>query len=97
MYTAIAPIPLSTMAGQPTENIAKSFLKSYAGVCLQGAVIVLACIIYSVFIATPPAVNAEAAAVTQVWTYIGELMFNMLILVGTVRMADRVTKEMLGV
>ena len=97
MYTAIAPIPLSSFAGEPTQNIGKNFLKSYAGVCLQGAIIVLACIIYSVFIATPPAVNSEAAAVTQVWTYIGELLFNMLILVGTVRMADRVTKEMLGV
>ena len=52
MYTAIAPIPLSTLAGQPTENIARSFLKSYAGVCLQGVVIVLACIIFTAFAAT---------------------------------------------
>ena len=42
MYTAIAPIPLSTFAGQPTEQIGKSFLKSYAAVCLEGAIIVLA-------------------------------------------------------
>ena len=32
MYTAIAPIPLSTFAGEPTQNVGKSFLKSYAGV-----------------------------------------------------------------
>lgn len=61
MYTAIAPIPLSTFAGEPTQQIGKSFLKSYAAVCLEGAIIVLACVIFSVFAASPPAVNADAA------------------------------------
>ena len=28
MYTAIAPIPLSSFAGEPTQNIGKSFLKT---------------------------------------------------------------------
>ena len=42
MYTAIAPIPLSSFAGEPSQNIGKSFLKSYAAVCLEGAIIVLA-------------------------------------------------------
>lgn len=96
MYTAIAPIPLSAFAGEPTQNIGKSFLKSYAAVCLQGAIIVLACIIFSIFASSPPAVDASAAAVTQVWTYIGELIFNMLVLVGAVRMADRIVKELMG-
>ena len=96
MYTAIAPIPLSTFAGEPTQSIGKSFLKSYAGVCLEGAVIVLACIIFSVFASNPPEVDTTAAAATMVWTYVGELIFNMLILVGTVKMADRIVREMLG-
>lgn len=97
IYTAIAPIPLSSFAGEPTQNIGKTFLKGYAGVCLQGAVVVLACIIFSVFAASPPAVNADAAAATQVWTYLGELMFNMLVLVGSVRMADKIIHEMMGI
>lgn len=96
MYTAIAPIPLATFAGEPTQNIGKSFLKSYAAVCLEGAIIVLACIIFSVFAASPPVVNASAAATTMVWTYIGELIFNMLILVGAVKMSDRIVREMMG-
>jgi len=96
MYTAIAPIPLAAFAGEPTQGIGKSFLKSYAAVCLQGAVIVLACIIFSVFAASEPAVDTSAAAVTQVWTYVGELIFNMLVLVGAVRMADRIVKELMG-
>ena len=82
MYTALAPIPLSTFAGEATQNVGKSFIKSYCAVLLEGAVIVLACIIFSVFASSPPVVNPDAAAVTQVWAYIGELVFNMLVLVG---------------
>lgn len=96
LYTAIAPIPLSTFGGEPSQNIGKSFLKSYAAVCLEGAVIVLACIIFSLFASSPPMVNPDAAAVTMVWGYIGELVFNMLVLVGAVKMSDRVVREMLG-
>ena len=96
IYTAIAPVPLSTFAGEPTQNVGRSFLKSYAAVCLEGAIIVLACIIFSVFASSPPTVDPDAAAVTQVWSYIGELIFNLLILVGTVKMSDRVVREMMG-
>ena len=96
MYTAIAPIPLSSFAGEPSQSIGKSFLKSYAAVCLEGAIIVLACIIFSVFASSPPVVDASAAAASMVWSYIGELIFNMLILVGAVKMADRVVREMMG-
>ena len=96
MYTALAPIPLSTFAGEPSQNVGKSFIKSYCAVLLEGAVIVLACIIFSLFASTPPVVDANAAAVTQVWTYIGELVFNMLVLVGAVKMSDRIIREMMG-
>ena len=96
LYTAIAPIPLSTFAGEPTQNVGKSFLKSYCAVCLEGAIIVLACIIFSLFASSPPVVDSNAAAVTQVWKYIGELIFNMLVLVGTVKLSDRVVREMMG-
>lgn len=96
MYTAIAPIPLAAFAGEPSQNIGKSFIKSYAAVCMEGVVIVLACIIFSVFASSPPEINANVAAVTMVWSYIGELVFNMLILVGAVKMSDRVVHEMLG-
>lgn len=96
LYTAIAPIPLSSFAGQPTSNIGTTFLKSYAGVCLEGAIIVLACIIFSAVASSPPVVDSTLSAVTMVWNYIGELLFNMLVLVGTVKLADRVVKDMMG-
>lgn len=96
LYTAIAPIPLSTIAGEPTQRICASFLKSFTAVCLEGAIIVLSCIIFSLFASSPPVVDTTASAVTQVWKYIGELIFNMLVLVGTIKMSDRVIREMMG-
>lgn len=96
LYTSIAPLPLATFAGEPTQSVGKSFLRSYAGVCLEGAIVVLACIIFSLFAGSPPVVDTDAAAVTQVWSYVGELIFNMLVLVGLVKMSDRVVKEMMG-
>ena len=96
IYTAIAPIPLSTFAGQPTQNIGISFIKGYAAVCLEGAIIVIACVIFSYFASSPPVVDADAAPAAMVWKYIGELVFNMLVLVGTVKMSDHVVKEMMG-
>ena len=96
IYTAIAPVPLATFAGEPTQNIGKSFLKSYTGVCLEGAIIVLACVIFSVFASSPPEVDTGVGAVTMVWSYVGELVFNMLVLVGAIKMSDRVVKEMMG-
>ena len=96
LYTAIAPVPLSAFAGEPSQSVGKAFIKSYCAVCLEGAIIVLACVIFSVFASSPPAVDTGTAAVTQVWAYIGELIFNMLVLVGAVKMADRVVREMMG-
>ena len=96
LYTAIAPVPLSAFAGEPSSNIGKSFLKGYAAVCLEGAIIVLACVIFSVFAASPPVVPADASPVTMVWSYMGELIFNLLVLTGAVKMADRVVHEMFG-
>ena len=96
MYAAIAPVPLSTFAGEPTQNVGKTFLKSFCAVLLEGAIIVLACIIFSVFASSPPVVDSSASAVTQVWAYIGELIFNMLVLVGSVKMADKIVREMMG-
>ncbi len=96
MYTAIAPVPLAAFAGEPTQNVGKSFLKGYAGACLEGAIIVLSCVIFAAYSAAPPTVNVGAPVVTMVWDYIGEMVFNMLVLVGAVKMSDRVVREVMG-
>lgn len=74
----------------------KNFLRSYAGVCLQGVVIALACIIFSAVSSSLPAVDTSVSVVTAVWTYVGELAFNLLVLVGAVKGCDRIVKEIMG-
>lgn len=98
MYTALAPIPLSTFAGETTSGTGKAFIKSYLGVCLEGAIIVLACLIFSAFTASgsPGIADPNASAVTMVWGYLAETIFNMLVLVGLVKGADKIVKEMLA-
>ena len=97
MYTAIAPLPISTFAGQPSQSVGVNFVRSYAGVCLEGAIIALACIIFSVFAASPPAMgDSSLSAVTITWNYIGELVFNLLVLVGAIKASDRIVKEIMG-
>lgn len=97
MYAALSPVALASFAGESTTHFGKAFLQSYIGVCMEGAVIVLACIIFSAFASSGATViDLDASVVTQVWSYIGEVIFNMLVLVGLVKAADRIAKEMFG-
>lgn len=96
LYTALAPVPLSTTASETTQSVAKHFMKSYIGVCLEGAIIVLACIVFSTFASTAPTFDPSTDAITMVWSYISGVVFNMLVLVGCVKMADHVVREMMG-
>jgi len=97
LATAIAPIPMASFAGQPSSSIGVAFLKSYAAICLEGCIIVLACVIFSAFASTPPAIADDTlAAATIVWNYVGEVLFNMLVLVGCIKMSDRLIRELMG-
>ncbi len=97
LVTAIAPIPMASFAGQPSSSIGVAFLKSYAAICLEGCIIVLACVIFSAFASTPPAIADDTlAAATIVWNYVGEVIFNMLVLVGCIKMSDRLIRELMG-
>ena len=95
--TAIAPVPLASFAGQPSSSVGMAFVKSYSAICLEGCVSVLACVIFSAFASTPPAiVDSTLAPATIVWNYVGELVFNMLVLVGAIKMSDRLIRELMG-
>jgi hypothetical protein len=96
IYTVIAPIMFSTFGGEPTQNVGKTFLKSYTAKCLEGVVIIIACIIFSLFASTSVSVDTSASAVTMVWKYIGDFIFQMLVLVGTIKMADATVREITG-
>jgi hypothetical protein len=40
--------------------------------------------------------DPNLSAVQAVWNYVGELIFNLLVLVGAVKMSERIVKEMMG-
>ena len=98
LMTALAPLPLSTFAGEGSSRVGKSFLKNYAGVCLEGAVVIVCCVIFGAFAgaSTLGVPDPSLPAVTIVWNYLGEVCFNMLVLVGLIKGADRVCKEIMG-
>ena len=97
IYTALSPLPMASFAGAGTSSMGKAFIKSYVGVCMEGAVIILACLIYSAFLSTSaPAVDVTLPAVTMAWQYIGQLVFNMLVLTALVKGAERIVREMFG-
>lgn len=98
IYAAIAPLPLAAFAGEATSGTGKAFIKSYIGVCLEGAVIIICCIIYGAYAtsSTPGAIQADLPAATIVWNYLGETIFNMLVLVGLIKGSDRVVKEIMS-
>lgn len=96
IYIALAPVPLSTFAGEPTQNVGRSFLKSFAGACLQGAIIVVACVIFSLYATSQPSVDVNASALSMAWSYMEGIILNMLILTATVKASDHVVREMMG-
>lgn len=97
LYTAVSPLPISSFAGAPTAQVGKSFIKAYAGVVLEGVIIVLACVIYAAYATSTPVINPSASSSTIVWQYIGETVLSMLIFVGIVKMSDRVVKEVMNI
>lgn len=56
----------------------------------------LACIIFSAMAASPPAVDPQRLGGDRRVSYVGELIFNLLVFIGAVRMSDRIVKEILG-
>lgn len=97
MFTALAPLPLASFAGEDTSFMGKAFLKRYIGVCTEGAVVVLACLIFSAFASSgAPIVDTSLPVVTMSWQYVAQTIFNMLILVALIKGAERIAKEMFG-
>ena len=106
IYIAVAPIPLATLAGHRSSEIARHFLKSFAAICFE---VVIICIAIAIF-------NAVAGASNSIFTFLtipgdgeAENMWNAAtnwgwtVLIGVVtltvlvRQANRYVREMIGV
>lgn len=53
LYLTVAPIPLATLPSEEWGSIAKSFLRSFLAVCIQGVLIFLVLSFFPVIIADP--------------------------------------------
>jgi hypothetical protein len=51
IYSAVAPLPLATLAGEATTDTAKHFTKNYVALCLQGIIIIIAFRLFGAVIA----------------------------------------------
>ena len=96
IYCALSPIPLASFAGEGTGAVGQSYIKSFIALCMEGAVIVLACIIFAAFSSSPPLPDPTASAFSMTWNYITEVIFNMLVLVGLVKGGEHLAREMMG-
>lgn len=96
LFTTLAPIPLSTFSGEHLSQTGRQFLKNYAAACLEFAIIAISCIIVSKLIGAPSVINAGDSPMAQVWGYLEEVLFNMLLLVGTIKMCDRLAQQIFG-
>lgn len=94
LYTAVSPIALASFASEKTQTMGVNFIRSYVSVTLEGLVIVLSLIIFSLFATTAPAVSEGGSAASMVWRYMGELIFNMLILNALISASDRLVREL---
>ena len=96
IYTALAPIPIAAMSGEVTQNHGWQFVKSYVGICLEGAVIALACVIYTKMgdKATISPMFFAYSELGFVVAYIVEVIFNMLIMIGIMKSSNQIVREM---
>lgn len=97
MHVALSPIPLAGFASTPTQSMGISFLKSFAAVCLEGACIAIACMIYNAFASMSPLQGLSGSTITDmIMNFIVTVVFQMLVLVGAIRLTENVTRSIFG-
>lgn len=96
IYTAIAPLPLATLAGETTSRTARSFLMTYIGACLQGVIIAIAFIIFAKITNTGFSVDSSKGVASIIFSYIGTIFMQLLLLVITVRSSEKIVRDIIG-
>ena len=59
LYAVLAPLALSCFAGESTSSYGLSYVRAFLGVCVEGLLIALCCIIFNVYAETMPEDDAE--------------------------------------
>lgn len=99
LFTALAPVPLAAFGAEDTHPIARNFIHSFIGVCLEGAVIALAMIVFSAYASTSLfdfsswGIFDWLGTAAEEICYMFEQIFNMLLLLGIIKGADQVVRQ----
>lgn len=97
VLAAIGALPMAFMAGETTQHIAFHYLKIFGGVCLEGVVTAIACIIYTVILSAVPEISVSGdSLMVQLLSYIVGICFQTLLLTGMIRGADSLMSRMMG-
>jgi hypothetical protein len=98
LYAALAPIALAGFAGSETSFMGKSFIKNFAAVCLEGAVIMIACVIWQKVANTALPVMPDAGVLpsAMLLAYMVRVIISMVLLASVIKLADTITKSALG-
>lgn len=110
MFVALSPLPLSTFGSRETSSMGKSYIKSFTGACLEGGIIALAIVVFAAYMQSPwlafdwqnttsglGGIFSWAGTQAARLAYCFNLMFNMLVFLGTVKASDRLVHRLMGV
>lgn len=109
IYTAIAPLPLSTFGSPDTSQTGKHFIKAYAAVCLEICVISLACVLFSAIVSNGGLqiwdswsnVGLQDDVYGEYWgvtmNFIIQLVIQTVLLTISVSSSNKIIREIMGV
>ena len=96
VWAALAPIPLSSLAGDGTASVGWQFIKGFIGILLESAVIALAIVFFSVLSPDIKFVMLAKGSVSSFAVAVVTIIFRMLLMVGIIKTSSNIVKEMTG-
>ena len=98
MYSAFAPIPMATLLTSQ-KQVGIQFLKTYAGVAIQGALVIFGLMLAQAFLSSPILSFGDSFALesfARILLPILHLMFNMMVLSKCIKSAGEFGKAITG-
>ena len=96
VWAALAPIPLSSIAGESTASVGWQYLKGFIAICFEGAVIAVAIVM---FVVLSPDIKFNMlwhGTVAHFGASVVIIIFRMLLMLGIIKTSNSIVKEMTG-
>lgn len=109
LYAMVSPLPLATLSCEGIDRIGKSYLMSFAGICLEGVVIAGAGVVFATYLRSGDFLKANngSGVLEQAFSFLSPsgaqvvanqigMLLNMSIFSGMVKGSDRIVREMMS-